>query len=199
MKNFNKFDFLFLASLALWFGETWYFGWNATPINGLEGMLDSLATVGILVGAIGSFLYGVSKNLKPSVTINFKAEEIQEMLAKTKAVEAPEFSGGISALFGGGKNVKVEMIGGELPPELGKVLKNLFKDGFEIPDIGCALELEEKGPESAKFIAHWEKAHCEEHKTHECTPEGPVEIKKAPVKVKVRDENPKPKTRTRKK
>lgn len=70
-KSFTKFDWIWFIGLVLWFLETAYFGFNETPVNGVEKMLDSVATITMAYGFLGMF----TSTLKTQV--NVKADRFE--------------------------------------------------------------------------------------------------------------------------
>jgi hypothetical protein len=61
----NKFDYYFLAGIALWFAETAYFGWNQHAQSPMEHMLDTVCLAFVFYGVIG----GVVASIKPTTNI----------------------------------------------------------------------------------------------------------------------------------
>lgn len=46
---------VFLLSIAFWFAETAYFGWNATPMSEAETLCDTIVAYGIVTGILIRF------------------------------------------------------------------------------------------------------------------------------------------------
>lgn len=68
MKNYF-YDIVFFTGLAIWFGGTWYFGWNDKALTVGEKITDNLGTILMLYGAINSFVRGIKTevNVKSNV------------------------------------------------------------------------------------------------------------------------------------
>lgn len=52
-KPFNKFPYIAFLGLAVWLGETAFFGFNSTPENNIEATLDILSFILVAWGVIG--------------------------------------------------------------------------------------------------------------------------------------------------
>jgi len=70
-KNFYK--LMVIAGFILWFAETAYFGFNKTPVNGIEGTLDTAAFLWMGWGIMGD----ISSNLTFRKVNNFYAEKTE--------------------------------------------------------------------------------------------------------------------------
>ncbi len=70
-----KYALLGFIGLGLWIGETWYFGWNKTPENGVEAMLDNLSSILILWGIIGDITTNLT--IKKDTIVNTQNTYIQ--------------------------------------------------------------------------------------------------------------------------
>ena len=51
----NKYDIIFFVGVAIWFGETAYFGFNDKPINAYEKASDVFSWVIMIYGTIQSW------------------------------------------------------------------------------------------------------------------------------------------------
>ena len=71
-----KYTIIGFFGLALWFGETWYFGWNYKAKSVPEMMLDNISTILMIWGIIGDILSNVK--LEKSTTINTNNVEFKE-------------------------------------------------------------------------------------------------------------------------
>lgn len=56
----NNYKWLVLTGLVVWVVSTAYFGWNATPQSGQEGVLDTVSWVAIIWGVIGDVTSNLS-------------------------------------------------------------------------------------------------------------------------------------------
>lgn len=101
----SKYFYILVAGFVLWVIETAAFGFNAKPESGLEGFLDTVATIMMLYGVVGDLLTNVEihkhsnyykyketniktrnvevKGERPTVNYHFgtSKEETQELLA----------------------------------------------------------------------------------------------------------------------
>jgi len=68
----NKFDVIVLVGIGVWFVETWYFGFNQTAVSGFEKAFDTVSSVLMFWGAIGS----VVSSIKPRVIFNVDGKTI---------------------------------------------------------------------------------------------------------------------------
>ena len=57
---------ILLLSVLFWFIETWYFGWNESPINKAEKICDKIVDYGLLI-AIGFYLFPLVKYYEKKV------------------------------------------------------------------------------------------------------------------------------------
>lgn len=75
MKKITFHRALVIIGLLLWIAETAYFGWNKTPVNGIERMADTIAWLFILWGLFGD------------ITSNIKIEKSENVSITTPKVE----------------------------------------------------------------------------------------------------------------
>ena len=66
MKDIRIARMILLLSVLFWFIETWYFGWNDTPINKAEITCDRIVEYGILI-AIGIYLSPLARYYEKKV------------------------------------------------------------------------------------------------------------------------------------
>lgn len=69
MEKITFYDIVFFIGLAIWFGGTWYFGWNEKAIEVGEKITDTLGTILMGYGALNSFVRGIKTDV---VIKNFK-------------------------------------------------------------------------------------------------------------------------------
>jgi len=58
-KQINKYPIIVVIALALWLGESAYFGWNKTAQSPVESFLDLLSGILLFWGIVGDLLRNV--------------------------------------------------------------------------------------------------------------------------------------------
>lgn len=63
----NKYDYFFIAGLALWLIETWMFGWNAEPSGIPEKMFDAVSLFLVGYGGLCGLVSSINTNLNITI------------------------------------------------------------------------------------------------------------------------------------